>query len=518
MTTRLEEVRQQKIQKLEELKKASYNPYEFEKFAIDMDLGTFRKKFDYLKNEEQDKTQVSLASRIVTIRGHGKLQFMDLKDNDGHCQIVFKADEVSNFDLVKFIGTGDIVGVKGIPTRTKVGELSLLVKEFTILSKNIMPLPEKWHGLVDPELKYRKRYVDFIMDDESRNAVLTRSKVVWEMRKMLADKGFVEIETPMLHPLVGGANAKPFVTHHNALDIDLYLRIAPELHLKRLIVGGFNKVFEIGRNFRNEGIDFKHNPEFTTIELYWAYADYEDIMNLTEEIISGIVKKLTGSEVVEYEGKKINFARPWKRVSMVDAIKVETGIDFNKVDDKKAIELAREHKIDMPYDSSKGYVIAEFFGKYVEEKLVNPTFVTKYPVEVSPLAKRDPKNKEYTNRFELFINGWEFANAFSELNDPFDQYERFKRQLELKELGDKEACDMDYDFIEALETALPPTGGLGIGIDRLGMIVANKHSIRDILAFPLLRPEETTLQEILEGKKVKEEKINEESNKKEQKK
>ena len=497
MASRLEEIRTQKINKLEQLKE-HYDPFEFEKYKRDMSAEDFRKKYESLKDQEKKEEMVSLAGRIISVRGHGKLQFMDLKDQNGELQVVFRKDDIENFDIVKFISIGDIVGVKGHPMRTRAGELSVQVKEFLILSKNIMPLPEKWHGLQDPELKYRKRYVDFIMDDESRKAIIIRSQIIKEMRDILNKKGFLEIETPMLHSIVGGANAKPFMTHHNALDIPLNLRIAPELHLKRLIVGGFEKVYEIGRQFRNEGIDFKHNPEFTTMELYWAYADYEDVMDITEELLHEISNRVIGKEEIEYEGKTISLKRPWKRISMNDAVKAETGIDFSKLSNEEALELARKHNVELPYDGSRGKILVEFFDKYVEDKLIAPTFITKYPVEVSPLAKRDPKDKTVTNRFELFINGWEFANAFSELNDPFDQYERFKKQVELKDLGDEEANDMDYDFIEALETGLPPTGGLGIGIDRFAMLLSNKHSIRDVLAFPLLRPEISDLQKILD--------------------
>lgn len=500
MVTRLEEVRNQKIEKLNQLKKLGLDPYKQEKYLRTIDIVSFRNKYNDLVNEEIAKDNVSLAGRIISIRGHGKLMFMDIKDFTGELQLVFRADALSNFELLKLIGIGDILGINGLPARTRVGELSVEVKDFVILSKNIMPLPEKWHGLQDPELKYRKRYVDFIMDNNSRDAVVVRSKILTQMRDLLAQKGFLEIETPILHSTVGGANAKPFITHHNTLDIDLYLRIAPELYLKRLIVGGFEKVFEIGRLFRNEGIDFKHNPEFTTMELYWAYADYEDVMNLTEELIYNILKSIRGTEILEYDGKTINIARPWKRLKMVDAVKDAIGIDFDKIDDKKALSLAKEHKIDVAFDSSKGNILAEFFGKYAEDKLIDPCFVIDYPVEVSPLSKRDPKNPVVTHRFELFINGWEFANAYSELNDPFDQYERFKKQVELKALGNTEACDMDYDFIEALEIGLPPTGGLGIGVDRLAMLASGKRSIRDILAFPLLRPDKSTLQLLLEGK------------------
>lgn len=507
MSTRLEDIRLQKIEKLTKIKEIAYDPFEIEKYDVKDKILDLRSKYDTLKNEESGNAEHSIAGRVTGIRSYGKMMFIDLKDMTGKIQLLFRQESLGEkeYEIAKLIGSGDIAGAKGIVSRTKAGELSLHVKSFLILSKNIMPLPDSHFGLQDAELKYRKRYVDLNIDDSSKDTLIKRSKVIESVRKILQDKGFIEVETPMLNSLLGGASAKPFITHHNALDTDLYLRVAPELYLKRLTVGGLEKVFEIGKNFRNEGIDFKHNPEFTSMELYWAYADYEDIMNITEEIIKNAVLKANGTLELEYEGKKISFDGKWKRISMVEAVKEKTGIDFDKISDDEARELAKKHKIEVKYDTSKGKILSEFFGELVEKTLIEPTFVTKHPVETSPLAKRDPKNKAYTNRFELFINGWEIANAFSELNDPFDQYQRFKHQLELKAKGDDEANDMDYDFIEALETGLPPTGGLGIGIDRLVMLVTNRHSIQDVIAFPLMRNVKSTLQDILEQEDKKKE-------------
>lgn len=506
MASRLEEIRNEKIKKLEALKKERYNPYEIEKFEKEYDTNKIKQEFESVKENEESEKMVKTAGRITSIRGHGKLFFLDLNDFYGKIQIIIRADKTNNFDDYKYIGVGDYLGVEGPITKTKSGELSIIVKNFQILTKNIMPLPDKWHGLEDPEIKYRKRYLDLAIDKDVREKLYLKFKMIEEIRKFLTSKGFLEVETPVLHSLLSGASAKPFITHHNALDIDMYLRIAPECYLKRLIVGGFEKIYEIGRNFRNEGIDFKHNPEFTMMELYLAYADYEDIMNLTEEIICEAFKRTTGKDTIVYEGKEISLKRPWKRISMYQSVKDATGYDFNIITDDEAKEIAKKEGLELEYDSSKGKILSDLFEKYVEKDLINPTFVTQHPVEISPLAKLNYKDTRYTQRFELFINTWEIANAFSELNDPFDQYERLKKQVEQKELGNEEANDMDYDFLEALETGLPPTGGLGIGIDRLAMLITNSHSIRDILAFPLLRPDKGTLELLLEPKSDKDDK------------
>jgi len=499
MASRLEEVRNEKIRKLNELQKERYNPYEIEKFDKQIDIDKLLEKYKNIQNGQEVNDIVKTAGRVLSIRGHGKLFFLDLSDQTGKIQIVIREDKTKTFNDYKYIGAGDYLGVTGTITRTNSGELSIIVNDFLILSKNIMPLPDKWHGLEDPELRYRKRYIDLAIDKTVRDKLFAKFKMIENIRKHLASKGFLEVETPVLHSLLSGASAKPFVTHHNALDIDMYLRIAPECYLKRLLVGGFEKVYEIGRNFRNEGIDFKHNPEFTMMELYWAYADYEDIMNLTEEIICEAFKQTTGKETLIYEGKEINLKRPWKRISMYQSVKDATGYDFNKISEEEAKAIAKKEGIELEFDSSRGNILSLLFEKHVEETLIQPTFVTQHPIEISPLAKINYKDKRYTQRFELFINTWEIANAFSELNDPFDQYERLKKQVEQKEMGNEEANDMDYDFVEALETGLPPTGGLGIGIDRLAMLITDSHSIRDILAFPLLRPDKGTLQVLFES-------------------
>lgn len=499
----LEEIRNEKIKKLNDLQKERYNPYEIEKFEKKDNVKNIKEKYKDIQENETSKEIIKTAGRILAIRGHGKLFFLDLNDQFDKLQIILRADNTKDFDDNKYLGIGDYIGVEGKITKTKTGEISLIADNFKILSKNIMPLPEKWHGLEDPEIKYRKRYVDLAIDKEVREKLYLKFKMIENIREFLKTKDFLEVETPVLHSLLSGANAKPFITHHNALDIDMFLRIAPECYLKRLIVGGFERIYEIGRNFRNEGIDFKHNPEFTMMELYWAYADYEDIMNLTEEIITEAFKATTGKETLIYEGKEISLKRPWKRISMAESVKEKTGYDFNVITDDEALEIAKKENLDIEFDSSKGKILSQVFEKYVEETLINPTFVTQHPIEISPLAKINYKDKRYTQRFELFINTWEIANAFSELNDPFDQYERLKKQVELKLLGDKEANDMDYDFVEALETGLPPTGGLGIGIDRLAMLITDSHSIRDILAFPLLKPNKCDLEEILNPEQKK---------------
>ncbi len=498
MASRLEEIRNEKIKKLEALQKERYNPYEIEKFDKQFSTEQLRTKYNSIAQDTESKETVKTAGRVLSIRGHGKLYFLDLSDETGKIQVILRGDKTNHFDDYKYLGIGDFIGVTGTITKTNSGELSINTQDFLILSKNIMPLPDKWHGLEDAEIKYRKRYIDLAIDKTVRDKLFAKFKMIENIRKHLASKGFLEVETPVLHSLLSGASAKPFVTHHNALDIDMFLRIAPECYLKRLIVGGFEKVYEIGRNFRNEGIDFKHNPEFTMMELYWAYADYEDIMNLTEEIITEAFKQTTGKETLVYEGKEISLKRPWKRISMYQSVKDKTGYDFNKISEQEALDIAKKEAIEIEFDSSKGKILSLLFEKHVEHDLIQPTFVTQHPIEISPLAKINYKDQRYTQRFELFINTWEIANAFSELNDPFDQYNRLKKQVELKELGDEEANDMDYDFVEALETGLPPTGGLGIGIDRLAMLITDSHSIRDILAFPLLRPDKGTLQVLFE--------------------
>lgn len=451
--------------------------------------------YDGFTKEELEETEheVTVAGRIMTKRGQGKAGFANLQDLDGQVQIYVRQDAIGEepYKLYKSTDLGDIIGVTGIMFKTKVGELSIKVKDFTFLTKALRPLPEKFHGLQDIEQRYRQRYLDLISTEGSKETFILRSKIIQSMRRYLDDQGFLEVETPMLHAIAGGATARPFVTHHNALDMTLYLRIAIELHLKRLIVGGLEKVYEIGRVFRNEGTSTRHNPEFTMIELYEAYADYEDIMALTENLVAHIAQDVLGTTDVTYGEDVINLAPGWKRLHMVDAIKEYTGVDFWKeMTKEEAHALAKEHNIDVVATMEVGHVLNEFFEQKVEEELVQPTFIYGHPVEISPLAKKNPEDGRFTDRFELFIVRREHANAFTELNDPIDQRERFESQLVEKEQGNDEAHDMDEDFIEALEYGLPPTGGLGIGVDRLVMLLTNAASIRDILLFPQMRPKE----------------------------
>lgn len=434
--------------------------------------------------------EVTLAGRMMTKRGKGKVGFAHIQDVSDQIQLYVRKDEIGEeaYEIYKTVDIGDIVGVTGIVFKTNVGELSIQVTKFTLLAKSLRPLPEKYHGLQDIELRYRKRYLDLITNEESRETFILRSKIIQAMRQYLNGKGFLEVETPMLHTIPGGATARPFETHHNALDMDLYMRIAIELHLKRLIVGGLEKVYEIGRVFRNEGISTRHNPEFTMIELYEAYADYEDIMELTENLVAHIAEEVHGSTTVAYGEVDVDLAPRWKRIHMVDAIKEHTGVDFwPETTDEEARELAKEHNIQITDMMTYGHIVNEFFEQVVEEKLIQPTFIYGHPVEISPLAKKNVEDERFTDRFELFIVGREHANAFTELNDPIDQRARFEAQVAERDAGNDEAHLMDEDFIEALEYGMPPTGGLGIGIDRLVMLLTNAPSIRDVLLFPQMR-------------------------------
>lgn len=433
---------------------------------------------------------VTVAGRVMTKRGKGKVGFSHIQDVSDQIQLYVRRDDVGEeaYEIYKTVDIGDIVGVTGIVFKTNVGELSIHVQEFTLLTKSLRPLPDKYHGLQDIELRYRKRYLDLITNEESRDTFIMRSKIIQAMRNYLNEKGFLEVETPMLHTIPGGANARPFETHHNALGMDLYMRIAIELHLKRLIVGGLEKVYEIGRVFRNEGISTRHNPEFTMIELYEAYADYEDIMELTENLVAHIAEEVHGSTTVAYGEVDVDLAPRWKRIHMVDAIKEHTGVDFwPETTDEEARELAKEHNIQITDMMTYGHIVNEFFEQVVEEKLIQPTFIYGHPVEISPLAKKNVEDERFTDRFELFIVGREHANAFTELNDPIDQRARFEAQVAERDAGNDEAHLMDEDFIEALEYGMPPTGGLGIGIDRLVMLLTNAPSIRDVLLFPQMR-------------------------------
>src|SRR5690625_1218964 len=446
---------------------------------------------EFSKDELAEKqVEVTVAGRVMTKRGKGKVSFTHIQDVSEQIQLYVRKDEIGEeqYDIFKTVDIGDIIGVTGVVFKTNVGELSVQAKEFTLLAKSLRPLPEKYHGLQDIELRYRKRYLDLITNMDSRKTFILRSKIIQSMRRYLDERGFLEVETPMLHTIPGGATARPFETHHNALDMELYMRIAIELHLKRLIVGGLEKVYEIGRVFRNEGISTRHNPEFTMIELYEAYADYEDIMELTENLIAHIAEDILGNTVVTYGEHEVNLKPKWTRLHMVDAVKEYTGVDlWKEISNDKAKELAKEHNVEITDNMTYGHIVNEFFEQKVEDKLIQPTFIYGHPVEVSPLVKKNKEDDRFTDRFELFIVGREHANAFTELNDPIDQRDRFKAQVAERDAGNDEAHLMDEDFLEALEYGMPPTGGLGIGVDRLVMLLTNAPSIRDVLLFPQMR-------------------------------
>ncbi|RNF38356.1 lysine--tRNA ligase [Planococcus salinus] len=440
---------------------------------------------------EENPHEVVIAGRVMTKRGKGKAGFAHLQDLKGQIQIYVRKDAIGDeaYEYYNTVDLGDILGVRGTVFKTKVGELSVKAKEVVFLTKALRPLPEKFHGLKDVEQRYRQRYLDLITSDTSKETFIVRSQIIRSMRRYLDNQGFLEVETPMLHSIAGGAAARPFVTHHNALDMELYIRIAIELHLKRLIVGGLEKVYEIGRVFRNEGISTRHNPEFTMLELYEAYADFNDVMELTENLISHVAQEVLGTTSIQYGDDEINLAPGWKRLHMADAVKEYTGVDFwQQLTKEEAHVLAEEHNVEVKPTMEVGHILNEFFEQKVEEQLVQPTFVYGHPVEISPLAKKNPDDERFTDRFELFIVRREHANAFTELNDPIDQRERFEAQLVEKAEGNDEAHEMDEDFIEALEYGMPPTGGLGIGIDRLIMLLTNSPSIRDVLLFPQMRP------------------------------
>ena len=483
----LSELRKVRLEKMEELKSLGLDPFghRFERNAFTKPI------VDEFEQWENQTARV--AGRIMSKRRHGKAGFAHLQDISGRIQLYFRADDLgeAQYDLYKKMDMGDLVGIEGQVFKTQKGEISIHVSDLVYLSKSLHPLPEKWHGLKDVELRYRQRYVDLIVNPEVKEVFIKRSQVVKEIRNYLDSKGFLEVETPMMQPIPGGATARPFITHHNALDTDLYLRVAPELYLKRLLVGGLEKVYEINRNFRNEGVSTRHNPEFTMLELYQAYADYEDMMELTEELISRAAFKVNGSMQVEFEGQIIDFSTPWKRVQMLDAIKEHTGLDFRTIsDDETARTQARSLGLEVDDTASRGEIINEVFEARVEEQLIQPTFVYGHPVEISPLAKRNREHPELTDRFEVFIMQREIANAFSELNDPIDQKQRFMKQAAKRAGGDAEAHMMDEDYIAALEYGMPPAGGLGIGIDRLVMLITGSPSIRDVILFPTLRPRE----------------------------
>ena len=474
--------------KLIELQEEGKNPYEITKFNRTNTAGEIKANY-----EEFEQKDVTVAGRIIAKRIMGKASFCTIQDSDEKIQSYVSINDLGeeSYKAFKTWDIGDIIGITGFVFKTRTEEISIHAKEVTLLSKSLRPLPEKFHGLKDPDLRYRQRYVDLIMNPEVKKTFEMRSKIITEIRNILDKKGYLEVETPMLNTISGGATAKPFITHHNALDMDMYLRIATELNLKRLIVGGYDKVYEIGRIFRNEGMDIRHNPEFTSIELYEAYSDYNDMMNIVEELFSKVSLKVLGTTKVNYQGQDIDLAPGWKRISMIDSIKEVTGIDFNEINtDEEAVALAKERGIEIPdvTKETRGDVISLFFDEYVEKTLEQPTFIYDYPIEISPLAKKKKSDPRLTERFEAFIGGREYGNAFSELNDPIDQYERFKKQVEAREAGDDEAGMMDEDFIQALEIGLPPTGGLGIGIDRFVMLLTDAASIRDVLLFPTMKP------------------------------
>ena len=443
--------------------------------------------------ESLEGKKVTIAGRLITIRSHGKATFAHLQDYHGQIQIYLRMDQVGQeqYELFDLVDIGDFIGVKGEVFKTQKGEVTIKVDEYTYLAKALRPLPEKWHGLKDIELRYRQRYVDLIVNHEVKDTFIKRSKMISVMRELLNEWGFLEVETPIMQTIAGGALARPFVTHHNALDIKLYLRIATELHLKRLLVGGLDKVYEIGRIFRNEGISTIHNPEFTSVEIYQNYADYEDMMWITENIIFQIAERVLGSGKITFQGKELDLTPPWPRESMIDIVRKYSGVDFSQIpDDQSAFAAARKAGLELDKGLPWGEILYLFFEEFCEEQLTSPIFVTGFPMEVSPLAKKMPEDPRLTLRFEAFIAGWEIANAFTELNDPIDQRERFEQQLSKREAGDDEAHVMDEDFVTALEYGMPPAGGLGIGIDRMIMLLTDNISIRDVILFPTLKPKQ----------------------------
>jgi lysyl-tRNA synthetase, class II len=478
-------------EKMNQLREDGIDPFgkRFERTNLAMEI---IEEYNDLEKEELEAKNISvtLAGRIMTKRGKGKAGFAHIQDLSGQVQIYVRKDAVGEerYKVFTSADLGDIVGVTGVVFRTQTGELSIKVKDFVFLTKALRPLPDKFHGLKDVEQRYRQRYLDLIMSQESKETFITRSKIIQSMRRYLDDHGYLEVETPMMHAIAGGAAARPFITHHNALDMPLFMRIAIELHLKRLIVGGLEKVYEIGRVFRNEGVSTRHNPEFTMIELYEAYADFRDIMSLTENLVAHIAQEVLGTTQIKYGEYDVDLQPEWKRLHMVDAIKEYTGVDFWKeMSVEEARQLAKENGVEITEHMQYGHIVNEFFEQKVEEKLIQPTFIYGHPVEISPLAKKNEEDPRFTDRFELFIVAREHANAFTELNDPIDQRERFEAQLKEREQGNDEAHMMDEDFVEALEYGMPPTGGLGIGIDRLVMLLTNSPSIRDVLLFPLMR-------------------------------
>ena len=479
------EVRKVRLAKLAALTAEGRDPFEITTYDRTATAGGIRADYDAYEDKD-----VSVAGRLMSKRVMGKASFGHIADGDGELQLYFSRDDMGaeNYQEFKKLDVGDIIGVKGKVFRTKTGEITVHVKEYTLLVKSLLPLPEKYHGLKDPELRYRQRYVDLISNPGVKEIFVKRSKIVSAIREYLDGQGFYEVETPVLGTLAGGANARPFITHHNTLDVDMYLRIATELNLKRCIVGGFDKVYEVGRIFRNEGMDPKHNPEFTTVEVYQAYTDYNGMMDLTENLIRHCAMKACGTLDITYQGEKLSFAGPWERLPMTEAVKRYVGMDFDSEPLGALIAKANAKGLELPADTTWGKALYEVFDNFVEDKLTGPVFITDYPVEVSPLAKKKPTDHCLTERFELFIACKEIANSFSELNDPIDQRERFAAQMEAKAKGDEEAQPYDEDFITALEYGMPPTGGMGMGVDRLVMLLTDSYTIREVLLFPTMKP------------------------------
>ncbi len=474
-------------EKLEELSNEGKNPYEITKYNRTNTAGEI--KANYEKFEQKD---VSVAGRIIAKRIMGEASFCTIQDCNEKIQSYVSINDLGeeSYKAFKTYDIGDIIGITGFVFKTRTEEISVHAKEIVLLSKSLRPLPEKFHGLKDMDLRYRQRYVDLIMNPEVKETFILRSKILKEIRNFMTEQGYMEVETPTLTTVATGDAARPFITHHNTLDLQMYLRIAPELNLKRLIVGGFDKVFEIGKNFRNEGMDIKHNPEFTAMEFYAAYQDYNDMMNTAENLISTVAKNVLGTTKITYQGQEIDLTPTWKRITMIDAIKEVTGVDFNTINtDEEAQKIAKEKGVEYEeIKNTRGHIINEFFETFVEETLISPTFIIDYPVEVSPLTKRKKDDSRLVERFELFIGGREYGNAYSELNDPIDQYQRFVKQVEAREKGDEEAGGMDEDFVNALEIGMPPTGGMGIGLDRLIMLLTDSASIRDVILFPVMKP------------------------------
>ncbi|MEW9096695.1 MAG: lysine--tRNA ligase [Clostridiaceae bacterium] len=476
-------------QKFFDLQAAGKDPFDVYKVNRTHTSEQIKENYDELEGKE-----VTVAGRLMSKRVHGKAGFSDIHDRYGKIQLYIKINDVGEEKLKEYksFDIGDLLSITGTVFKTKTGEVSVHITDFELTAKSLKPLPEKWHGLKDPDLRYRQRYVDLIVNQDVRETFFKRTKAIRAIREFLDARDYLEVETPVLSPIAGGAAARPFVTHHNALDIDMYLRIATELYLKRLIVGGFEKVYEIGKNFRNEGTSIRHNPEFTMIELYEAYADYNDMMEITENMVAYVAEKVCGTTKITYQGTEIDLTPPWRRITMVDAVKEYSGIDFNEIKThEEAREIAKQKKVELKKelkDCTKGDILNALFEEYAEKHMIQPTFIMDYPVEISPLTKKKRGNPEYTERFEGFIYGREICNAYSELNDPIVQKERFLQQLQERELGDDEAYMMDEDFINSLEIGMPPTGGLGIGVDRIVMFLTDAYSIRDVILFPTMKP------------------------------